>query len=156
MSAHAHTHENLAPKAAVRLAGMLVAVALLLTFAVRLGFLAPQPTAAELRTAQGVQPTATRLLLFSDRSDGAVGVTDVETGRTVAALKGDGAGFIRGVLRALSRERRMHGLGPEAPFRLTLWGNTQLSLVDTATGRTIELAGFGQTNRAAFARLLER
>jgi putative photosynthetic complex assembly protein len=59
------------------------------------------------------------------------------------------------VLRGLARERRQHGIGAEPPFRLTLWANGALSLVDTATGRVIELDGFGQTNRAAFARLLK-
>ena len=41
------------------------------------------------------------------------------------------------------------------PFTLTAWRDGELSLTDTATGRSIELTAFGSTNRAAFAALLE-
>jgi putative photosynthetic complex assembly protein len=58
-------------------------------------------------------------------------------------------------MRGLARERRQHSIGAAPPFRLTLWRNGMLSLVDTATGRTVELDGFGPTNRAAFARFLK-
>ena len=62
---------------------------------------------------------------------------------------------IRGLMRGLARERRMHGIGAEPPFRLTRYTDTQLTLTDTATGRVIELSGFGATNTATFAALLE-
>ena len=57
-------------------------------------------------------------------------------------------------MRGLARERRMHGIGSEAPFTLTQWRDGELTLTDSATGRSIELNAFGTTNRAAFAALL--
>jgi hypothetical protein len=49
----------------------------------------------------------------------------------------------------------MHGFGGDRPFRLTLYADGELVLTDTATGRLVELNGFGNTNRAAFLRLME-
>lgn len=149
-----HAHENVLPPGALRLAGALVGATLALVLSVQAGFLQRAPTAAELRAETGVTPVVERLLRFSDRSDGAVVVTDVRTGAEVAAIGREGGGFIRGVMRGLARERRMHHSGAETPFRLTAWRDGALSLTDTATGRTIELGSFGHTNREAFARLL--
>lgn len=149
-----HSHDNMAPPGALALAGALVGLSLLLVLGVRFDWLAPSPTAASLRSDAGVAPVAERLLRFSDRSDGAVVVEDAVSATTVAVIGREGSGFIRGVMRGLARERRMHGAGQQPPFRLTAWNDGALSLVDTATGRVIELNGFGPTNRAAFARLL--
>jgi len=63
-------------------------------------------------------------------------------------------GFVRGTLRALTRERRQEGQGREAPFRLAAWSNGQLTLDDLATGRRIDLTAFGATNAEVFSRLL--
>jgi putative photosynthetic complex assembly protein len=67
---------------------------------------------------------------------------------------GSNSGFIRGVMRGLARDRHLRGLDGSIPFRLTLWQNQDLALQDLATGRMIELNGFGDTNRAAFISLL--
>lgn len=48
----------------------------------------------------------------------------------------------------------MRGIGNGPAFSLTEWRDGELSLTDTATGRTIELNAFGSTNRASFAALL--
>jgi putative photosynthetic complex assembly protein len=87
--------------------------------------------------------------------NGFVRVTDARSGDIVAMFGQEGSGFIRGVMRGMARERRMHKLDASRPFRLTLYADTQLALTDMATGRVVELSGFGATNRAAFARLLE-
>jgi putative photosynthetic complex assembly protein len=150
----AHSHENMVPAAAVKLAAGFVIGTLLLVTAVRFEWLPQTPSASELRTSAGVQPVAERLLRFAD-VNGAVVVTNARTGETVASFGQQGSGFIRGVMRGLARERRMHGHGPQAPFRLTRYADGQLSLIDMATGRIIELNGFGHTNVAAFNRLLE-
>lgn len=150
----AHAHDNVLPPGALRLAGALVAATLALVISVQAGFLDRAPTAAELRAEAGVQPAVDRLLHFSDRADGAVVITDARTGAEVAVVGREGGGFIRGVMRGLARERRMHHSGAAAPFRLTQWRDGALSLTDTATGRIIELGSFGPDNRAAFARLL--
>ena len=49
----------------------------------------------------------------------------------------------------------MRGIGNQPPFQLSLWPDGQLSLTDTATGRSIELTAFGSINRAAFLPLLK-
>jgi putative photosynthetic complex assembly protein len=57
-------------------------------------------------------------------------------------------------VRGLVRERRREDIGSAIPFRLTAWQSGQLTLEDQATGRRLDLTGFGQTNALAFARLL--
>lgn len=149
-----HAHDQMAPPGAIALAGGLVVMSLLLVGAVRLDLISPAPSAAERRAEAQVAPLRERLLTFADRADGAVVVADAATGDEVAVIGREGSGFVRGVMRGLARERRMHGLGGAQPFRLTEWRDGELSLTDTGTGRVIELAGFGPTNRAAFAALL--
>lgn len=152
MSGHSHT--NIAPPAALRAAAALILLSLLLVATARLGLWDPAPPAAERRIASGLAPVAERTLHFSDRADGHVVVTDAGTGEQVALLGREGSGFVRGVMRGLARERRQHQAGAEPPFRLAQWPDGALSLTDTATGRVVELNGFGPTNRAAFARFL--
>ena len=150
----AHRHDNLVTAGAVRLAGLLVVAVVLLVALARMGLLPESPSAAEMRAAAHVRPVAERLLLFADR-DGHVLVTDARSGAQVALLGQEGSGFVRGVMRGLARERRQHGFDGTRPFRLTAYADGELSMLDTATGRRVELTGFGATNRAAFARLLE-
>ena len=149
----AHRHDNLIPAGAIRLAGLLVATSFAFVLAVRLNVLPASPTAAELRQQTHVAQVSERLLLFADQN-GFVRVSDARTGQTVAMIGQEGSGFIRGVMRGLARERRMYGFDAARPFRLTLYADSELTLTDTATNRLIELGGFGETNRAAFLKLL--
>lgn len=149
-----HAHDQMAPPGAIALAGGLVVMSLLLVGAVRLDLISPSPSPSVERARTHVAPARERLLVFADRADGAVVVTEAGSGAQVAVIGREGSGFVRGVMRGLARERRMHGLGAQPPFRLTEWRDGELSLTDTGTGRTIELDGFGPTNRAAFAALL--
>ena len=153
---HGHSHANTIPRPALALAGALVALSLTLTGLVRVGVLDREAVPAVERARTGVTAGEVRRLTFSDRADGAVVVTDVDTGRTLGVLIGenDGGGFVRGVMRGMARERKMHGIGAAAPFELTRWSNGSLTLRDPATGRAIELGSFGATNSAAFARFL--
>lgn len=150
----AHSHDRIAPPGALALGTGLVMFSLLLVASVRLGLVEPSPSAASLRAAAETAPAAERSLRFADRRDGNVLITDARTGETIDTIGREDLGFVRGVMRGLARERRMHRIGSEPPFRLTLWRNGALSLTDPSTGRIIELDGFGHTNRAAFARLL--
>ena len=68
-------------------------------------------------------------------------------------MQGEG-GFLRGALRVMARERRMRGLGGEAPFELVGRADGRLTLLDPATGQRIDLEAFGPTNAGAFAALL--
>ena len=153
---HAHSHANTVPRPALAMAGAVVAITLLLTGLVRLGVLDREAVPAVERAREGIAARTVRHLTFADRADGAVVVRDADRGQTVAVLHGenDGGGFVRGVMRGMARERRMHGIGADVPFELTGWNNGTLSLRDPATGRAIELGSFGDSNRAAFARFL--
>jgi putative photosynthetic complex assembly protein len=99
---------------------------------------------------------ATRTLTFLDREDGGVSVVEPTTGRSVAALPPGDGGFVRGILRALVRERRMNDVGSAPPFTLTRWADGRLTLDDSATGRRLELTSFGPANEAVFDSLLRR
>ena len=150
------SHENTVPKGALLTAGALVAFALTATAAVRVTGAPPAASPALVRAEEGARPVQSRLLSFADRADGAVVITDLTTRKVVQTIApGAETGFVRGVMRGLARDRRMRGIGEAPGFQLTLWGNGQLSLTDTATKRELELGGFGGTNRAEFARLLE-
>ncbi|OYY89548.1 MAG: phosphonoacetaldehyde methylase [Sphingomonas sp. 28-66-16] len=152
-----HSHHVDVPRGALIMAGALVLMAVTATSIARIAEIPPSASPALVRAADNAQPLRSRELRFSDRADGAVVIEDVGTGKTALTLEpGSNSGFIRGVMRGLARERRMHGVGAEAPFTLTLWSDRQLSLTDTATGRSIELGAFGSTNRATFFDLLTR
>jgi len=152
-----HSHHVDVPRGALIMAGALVVLAITATSIMRIAQIPPSASPALLRAAEHAQVVKTRNLRFSDRADGAVVIEDVGTGNTALMLeRGSNSGFIRGVMRGLARERRMHGVGAEAPFALTLWDDRQLSLTDTVTGRSIELNAFGSTNRATFVDLLTR
>jgi putative photosynthetic complex assembly protein len=100
------------------------------------------------------EPTVSRTLRFEDRPDGSVAVIEARENRELVRMTGE-HGFLRGALRALSRERAMRGLGPEHPFELIGRADGRLTLVDPATGERIDLESFGPTNAGVFARLLE-
>lgn len=98
-------------------------------------------------------PVATRLLRFEDRPDGSVAVLDAVSGRQFHAIQGE-AGFLRGALRAMARERRKQGLGSAPAFELIARADGRLTLSDPATGERVDLESFGPTNAGAFAQLL--
>jgi putative photosynthetic complex assembly protein len=128
-------------------AGALVAFSLISVGLVRITGNGPDQRARAERGA------LERELRFEDRPDGAVAVVDGATGRTIAELRGE-QGFVRGALRALSRERRARELGPEQPFQLVAHADGRLTLVDPATGKRIDLESFGPQHAGEFARLL--
>lgn len=96
-----------------------------------------------------------RLLRFEDGPQGSVLAIDARTGQTAMQFTGE-QGFLRGTLRALVRERRHSGAGPETPFELVLRADHRLTLLDPATGQRIDLESFGPTNAGLFASLLVR
>jgi putative photosynthetic complex assembly protein len=98
--------------------------------------------------------TVERPLRFEDRPDGSIAVVDGRTGALVASVQGE-QGFLRGALRALSRERRARGLGSEQPFQLVARPDGRLTLIDPVTDQRIDLESFGPTNAGKFASLLE-
>jgi putative photosynthetic complex assembly protein len=150
------THPEQLPRGALILGGALVAFAFTLTATMRIAQVPPAASPVLLRSADHVAPVRSRTLRFVDAPDRGVRIEDAGTGRTASVIVPDQkTGFIRGVMRGLARERRMRGIGSAPPFTLTQWQDGELTLTDTATGRSIELNAFGTTNRAAFAALLE-
>lgn len=103
-----------------------------------------------------VQPAAleTRQLVFTDRDDGAVAVS--EPGHTEALVEfAPGTnGFVRGALRGLARDRKRRGIGSDVPFLLARRADGRLMLEDPATGASIDLAAFGPSNIEPFLTIL--
>jgi putative photosynthetic complex assembly protein len=140
------------PRFALFSAGALVAASLIGTAAVRLvRTSAPQAPAAISAEAL---PVASLDLRFKDQPDGSIRITRAADDGLAGTVHPDEGGFIRGVMRGLARDRISRHIGEEPPFRLSLSGDGQLTLLDTATGRLIDLESFGQGNRASFFDLL--
>ncbi len=131
--------------------GLLMALAALVFISVA-GVAAVRVSGTNIRSPDA-SPVATRSLRFEDRVDGSVAVIDGKTGLEIERVQGE-AGFLRGALRALARERRKRDLGPEAAFELIGRADGRLTLSDPATGERIDLESFGPTNAGTFGRLL--
>lgn len=108
----------------------------------------PSPT-------EGLQVAEQLEVRFIDLSDGAVAVERVSDGRRISELAVGEGGFVRATLRSLVRERPRDGSPQERlqPFRLQRTAQGQLWLVDPASGRSLDLKAYGETNRKAFADL---
>lgn len=137
------------PSASIRLPmmaiGALVVASIVAVAAVRLsGVSIHEPDAPVLMT---------RSLQFQDRADGGIDVIDARDASHVETVVGQ-AGFVRGTLRGLARERRRSGVGPEAPFELVAHVDGRLTLLDPSTSRRVDLESFGPTNMAEFVHLL--
>lgn len=152
---HAHDHDPTVPREAlIAIAAVLLAV-MGLAGAVRLGIV-PQSANPELsRAAANVAPAQQRNLRFADREDGAVLITDADTGETVKVIGFGEGGFARATMRRMAKRRMHEGIGPLPPFTLTRWQNGALSLSDPQTGETAEIHGFGADHSATFAEMLE-
>lgn len=131
--------------------GVLVGAGTLLTFTVitagaaRLTGISQDPPVSK--------PIMTRDLRFEDRPNGGIAVYDAKDAKPIDVIAPESNGFIRGTLRAMVRKRRLAGVD-NVDFRLTAWADGRLTLDEPAGGGLIELAAFGHTNEAAFARLL--
>jgi putative photosynthetic complex assembly protein len=95
-----------------------------------------------------------RHVQFMDQSDGGIVVYDTGAKQQIALLPPGSNGFLRGVLRALVRERRGSDIDSQTPFVLTRWADGRLSITDPTINRQINLEVFGPTNSAVFAQLL--
>ncbi len=96
-----------------------------------------------------------RTFSFTDRADGGVDVRDVERGGAVVfVLPNTENGFVRGALRALARQRRLAGIGADAPFTLTRYEDGRFTLADPSTGGVVEIGSFGPTQVQSFEALL--
>lgn len=137
------------------LMGSVAAFSLALTAAVSLGYVDRTAIANDVRAQEGTTATATRSLKFYDEADGSVRVEDAASRAEVARFGVGHGGFVRSSLRSLVHERRIRGIGPATPFDLIEWSDGSLSLRDSTTGESVELASFGSDNRAVFAAMLQ-
>lgn len=141
-------------KVPLYLMGGIVAISLVLTASVTLGFVPRQAVPAEARAAAGTKAIAQRTLRFFDEADGTVRVEDGVTAEVLAKFGQGEGGFIRASVRALVHQRRIRGEGPQVAFDLTEWEGGGLTLGDPVTGRSVEVSSFGPDNRAIYANLL--
>lgn len=123
-----------------------------LLLATLLGVAAVRWSGAEIRQPDA-PPIAQRSLRFEDSADGSVRVIDARTGLQIDSVAGE-AGFLRGSLRALTRERKLRGLGSGPAFELLARSDGRLTLADPATGQRLDLESFGPTNAAIYRRWL--
>ncbi|MDP4604850.1 MAG: photosynthetic complex assembly protein PuhC [Erythrobacter sp.] len=138
------------------LMGGIVAISLALTAGVQLGFFERSAVVAEARAKAGVKPAFERTLRFYDEADGTVRVEDGATAEVIGRFGPGEGGFIRASVRSLVHQRRIRDIGPEIAFQLIEWDNNTLTLLDPATGKSVEASSFGPDNRAIFANMLDR
>ncbi|MBU3582958.1 photosynthetic complex assembly protein PuhC [Polynucleobacter sp. 15G-AUS-farblos] len=107
----------------------------------------------KLEQQTDTQVIAKRILHFRDLPNGSVGVISAESGQMIAEVEGQ-AGFIRGILRALARDRRIRQISSDDAFELVSRPDGRLTLTDLATKNRIDLESFGKDNAAEFAAFL--
>ena len=95
-----------------------------------------------------------RIIALDGDRYGAVTVLD-ENGDVIVAHDADTAGFVSVIWRGMNRSRMQHGVAETAPLRLVEFENGRLAIFDDETGWSVELASFGDENRATFAAFLE-
>ena len=87
--------------------------------------------------------------------DGAV-LPILVDGTRLETISADKAGFVTGVMRGLSRGRKLSGSDPDAPYRLSRLRDGRLLITDTATGTSINLDVFGSDNARTFANIWQQ
>jgi putative photosynthetic complex assembly protein len=117
-------------------------------------FVADYVDSGKLTREADAQAVITKQLRFEDRSDGSIAVVSASDGRVVKVIEGE-AGFVRGILRAMARERRIKEVNQTIPFELIARADGRLTLLDPATGNRIDLESFGKDNVVEFAVLLK-
>ncbi|WP_298468451.1 photosynthetic complex assembly protein PuhC [uncultured Erythrobacter sp.] len=143
-------------KVPIAMMGGIVALSVALTASVTFGFFDREAVPSEVRAAAGTTTIATRSLQFFDEPDGTVRVEDGISGAEIASFGPGTGGFVRSTARSLVHKRRIRGIGAATPFELIEWDDGALTLRDTTTGGTVELASFGKDNRKIFADMLEK
>ena len=108
---HPATEQPL-PKALLISAAALIAFTVAAAAAVRISGVGATPIAITAVQIESYE------LTFSHHSDGTVVVNRYPDGQRLDILAPDSNGFIRGVLRGLSRQRIRHNINLQSPFRL--------------------------------------
>jgi len=150
MSDHAtpRIDEHQIPRLILRAAGALI---LFVFLAIIIG----RATNTGLLLTPEAAPVETRAMHFTPAPTGEMAVTDQASGQLVALLSAGGDGFIRGVLRGLSRGRAVTRTTGDDVYVLTRYDDGRLSISDPVSGARFDLNSFGPDNLQAFARLLK-
>jgi putative photosynthetic complex assembly protein len=101
------------------------------------------------------EPIAIRDIAFVERAGDVLDIVDPRDGGRVLTVQPGQEGFIRGVLRGMTRLRQTRGADPAAPYRLVAWADGRVTLTDTLSGEVVTLNAFGGDNLRSFARFLE-
>lgn len=145
---HDHSHENMAPRVPLLLSGGLVLLTIIGVFFQQL---VVNPSAAQRPLPELI---GERQLQFIDHADGSVAVREVPGGQVLETVGPGEGNFLRGTLRGLVRERRLHDVSMEPGFVISRYADGSIVLSDTATGRRIDLRAFGEVNAREFTRYL--
>ena len=145
---HSHHHGDIIPKQFLIGAGALMLFTVVVT-GVSVGF-----DVGRFKAETGFV-TQDRLLVFEDLADGGIAVRDPDGAEPVYIYNADDGGFVRTAMRALAHDRRMHRIGPEAPFRLIKTAEGRLIIEDPSTGSKIGAEAFGADNEQSFALLID-
>ncbi len=151
---HAVNHDPTVPRGALIGVAAILIFTMAMTGAVRFGLIPQSADPAASRAAADVTAVQTRNLRFADRTDGAVVISDADTGDTVKIIEFGQGGFLRATMRRMAKARLAAGVGADPAFKLTRWENGALSLRDPETGRQAELYGFGADHTKTFADML--
>ncbi|MEM9782728.1 MAG: photosynthetic complex assembly protein PuhC [Pseudomonadota bacterium] len=141
------------PDWAAAAGGILIVAVLVFTtvFTMTREPLAPFTESAAVVDSRDITVARQSLAEFETKT---LAVLDAEDGSTIAVLNEQEGGFIRSVLRALSRGRLQSTLDRDVPFRVTSYANGRIALIDLETGRVIDIKAFGPKQAEAFAALL--
>jgi putative photosynthetic complex assembly protein len=82
-------------------------------------------------------------------------VTDAATGEVIGHSSDPLDGFLGVIGRVLERDRLVNGVQDNPPVRVVRRDNGHIAIIDDATGKVVELIGYGADNVAAFAKLLD-
>lgn len=132
---------------------MMFALVLCALFIVTYARLTDRPLEAMPNSDQPI--VQERALILTGEMNGSAQIMDMQ-GQVIASLAPEDGGFISGVYRVLVHERKKQNIPLHEPVRLVEFQDGRLALFDDTTGWRAELIGFGRTNYAAFARLLNR
>lgn len=149
MTARSHPRPESVPRPLLFAVGALLAITLTGVAVMRMAGVAP---AALPPVAETAAERAEVRLDFLEA--GGTRLVDPVSGETLAELAPETDGFLRGISRALIRERGRSGLSMHEPIALMRWKSGHMALLDPSTGWRTELVGFGPGNLETMAVLM--
>ncbi len=98
---------------------------------------------------------ASRDLVFTETDDGLLRVAEAgPNGREVLSFDAGDGGFIRAMVRGLTRNRTRYGEPAVGAFRVTRSADGEIWLQDVGTRQSVDLQAFGPTQVQAFAQFV--